>query len=179
MATYWLTRIVLLRFLGFIYLVAFLISFNQNKGLIGENGLLPAQSFVSNILPPEERHMLVEKFLSQPTLFLIVEPNDLNLERFSLLGALLAIFVMITGSANMLIMFSLWVIYMSIVNIGQTWYSFGWESQLLETGFLAIFAVPLFSLNTFSSTVTPQVVVWGYRWLLFRIMLGAGLIKVF
>lgn len=28
----------------------------------------------------------------------------------------------------------LWLLYQSVVNVGQTWYSFGWESQLLETG---------------------------------------------
>jgi hypothetical protein len=68
---------------------------------------------------------------------------------------------------------------MSIVNVGQTWYSFGWESQLLESGFLAIFMVPFFSLLRFpQNTPTPYVTVWGYRWLLFRIMLGAGLIKI-
>ena len=33
----------------------------------------------------------------------------------------------------------LWSLYLSIVNVGQTWYSFGWESLLCETGFLAIF----------------------------------------
>ncbi|EUA16200.1 lipase maturation factor 1 domain protein [Mycobacterium xenopi 4042] len=41
--------------------------------------------------------------------------------------------------AAMLMWLVLWVLYLSIVNVGQTWYSFGWESLLLETGFLAIF----------------------------------------
>ncbi len=31
----------------------------------------------------------------------------------------------------------LWALYLSIVNVGQTFYSFGWESLLLEAGFLA------------------------------------------
>ena len=44
--TYWLTRILFLRFLGFIYLVAFLISFHQNKELIGDRGLTPARLFL-------------------------------------------------------------------------------------------------------------------------------------
>ena len=36
----------------------------------------------------------------------------------------------------------LWVLYLSIVNVGQTFYGFGWESLLLEAGFLAIFLGP-------------------------------------
>ncbi len=61
------------------------------------------------------------------------------------------------------------------------WYSFGWESQLLETGFLAIFLVPasLVSLQQLPPYLpAPWVGVWGYRWLIVRIMVGAGLIKV-
>ena len=50
----------------------------------------------------------------------------------------------------------------------------GWESQLLETGFLAIFACPVFSLRQIPvNTPLSAVVVWGYRWLIFRIMIGA------
>ena len=50
----------------------------------------------------------------------------------------------------------------------------GWESQLLETGFLAIFLSPILSLRQLPKlTPTPWSVVWGYRWLVFRLMLGA------
>jgi lipase maturation factor 1 len=39
--------------------------------------------------------------------------------------------------------------------------------------------VPLISLSPFPTLLpTPIVCVWGYRWLLFRIMIGAGLIKI-
>ena len=44
--TYWLTRIVFLRYLSFIYFVAFLVSYNQNKELIGKNGLTPASNYL-------------------------------------------------------------------------------------------------------------------------------------
>ena len=46
--SYWLTRIVFLRYLSFIYLTAFLVSYNQNKELIGNNGLTPARNFLLN-----------------------------------------------------------------------------------------------------------------------------------
>ena len=46
--SYWLTRIVFLRFIAFIYLVAFLVSLHQNKELIGNNGLTPARNFLLN-----------------------------------------------------------------------------------------------------------------------------------
>nr|XP_055195800.1 lipase maturation factor 1 isoform X5 [Nyctereutes procyonoides] len=55
----------------------------------------------------------------------------------------------------------------------------GWESQLLETGFLGIFLCPLWTLSQLPRGTPPsQIVLWGFRWLIFRIMLGAGLIKI-
>jgi hypothetical protein len=65
----------------------------------------------------------------------------------------------------------LWALYLSIVNVGQTWYSFGWESLLLETGFLAVW------LGN-ERTAPPVVVLWLLRWVLFRVEFGAGLIKL-
>jgi len=65
----------------------------------------------------------------------------------------------------------MWLLYLSFVNVGQTWYSFGWETLLLESGFLAIF---LGARNT----APPVIVIWMFRWLLFRLMFGAGLIKL-
>ena len=74
---------------------------------------------------------------------------DILLDGIALTGAFLAILVMIRGAANMVMMAMMWMLYMSIVNVGQTWFSFGWESQLLETGFLAIWAVPILSLSRY------------------------------
>src|SRR5438477_258405 len=40
--SYWLTRFVILRLLGFVYAVAFLVAARQLVPLIGEHGLTPA-----------------------------------------------------------------------------------------------------------------------------------------
>ncbi len=67
---------------------------------------------------------------------------------------------------------------MSILHVGQLWYSYGWETQLLETGFIAVFLCPLWDARPFARHPPPVVTIWIYRWLIFRIMLGAGLIKI-
>ena len=82
------------------------------------------------------------------------------------------------GFANALLLAVLWVLYMSIVHVGQDWYGYGWEIQLLETGFLAIFLCPLLDPRPFPRREPPMAVIWLFRWLVFRIMLGAGLIKL-
>src|SRR3954466_350574 len=47
--TYWLTRFVILRVLGVIYAIAFLVAINQILPLIGSNGLLPVGLYVKKI----------------------------------------------------------------------------------------------------------------------------------
>jgi len=65
----------------------------------------------------------------------------------------------------------LWLLYLSFVNVGQTFYGFGWESLLLEAGFFTIFAG--------AGNIAPAALLnWIYRWTLFRLMFGAGLIKI-
>jgi hypothetical protein len=66
---------------------------------------------------------------------------------------------------------AMWALYLSIVNVGQTFYGFGWETLLLEAGFLAVFLGP-------AGTAPPALVLWLFRWLLFRVEFGAGLIKL-
>ena len=66
---------------------------------------------------------------------------------------------------------AMWALYLSIVNVGQTFYGFGWETLLLEAGFLAVLLGP-------AGTAPPTLVLWLYRWLLFRVEFGAGLIKL-
>ena len=56
--------------------------------------------------------------------------------------------------------------------------SYGWEIQLLETGFLGVFLCPLLDGRPFPKQAPPVIVLWLYRWLIFRIMLGAGMIKL-
>ncbi len=57
------------------------------------------------------------------------------------------------------------------MNIGGTFYGFGWESQLVETGFLAIFLGNAAAAPAF-------VTMLLFRWIAFRVEFGAGLIKL-
>jgi len=172
--SYWLTRFIILRFLGFVYLIAFLSLAFQVIPLIGENGLLPADNYLDSIRPNFNSNL--QAFLKLPTIFWFHISDNL-LFYFSWIGVLLSI-ILLSGYSNSILMFSLWILYMSYVHIGQLWYSFGWEIQLLETGFLAIFLVPFLNSKPFPKTPPPLLIIWLYRWLAFRIYLGAGLIKI-
>ena len=55
--------------------------------------------------------------------------------------------------APLLAFIVVWALYLSIVNVGQIFYAFGWESLLLEAGFLVAF------LGS-DSVAPPALVIW-------------------
>jgi hypothetical protein len=85
--------------------------------------------------------------------------------------------VVVAGYANAPLLAILWFLYMSFVHVGQEWYGYGWEIQLTETGFLAIFLCPFIDMRPFPKRAPPFPIIVLFRWLIFRIMLGSGLIK--
>jgi hypothetical protein len=170
---YWLTRFVILRLLGVIYAVAFLVAFNQLVPLIGANGLLPVGPYLKAV--SETFGSATAGFVRLPSLFWFWH-SDAALITVSAIGLVLSVIV-IAGYANAIMMGVLWFLYMSIVHVGQDWYGYGWEIQLLETGFLAIFLCPLLDMRPFPRRAPPFPIIVLFRWLTFRIMLGSGLIK--
>ncbi len=162
---YWLARFVFRRGLALIYLIAFLVALNQFRPLLGERGLLPITNYVKQV-----------SFRETPSLFYLL-PKDAAFAAAAWLGIVLSLIALVGISdrystwLSMLIWFLLWVLYLSFVNVGQTFYAFGWESILLEAGFFTIFLG--------SANVPPQrIMIWILRWILFRVMFGAGLIKL-
>jgi Lipase maturation factor len=162
---YWLTRWLLQRGLGIIYLCAFLAVVNQFRPLLGERGLLPAPAYLRQL-----------RFRDAPSLFHFF-PTDRAFAFCGWLGVLLSLLATLGLSegfgmaVSMGVWLGLWILYLSFVNIGQTFYAFGWESLLLECGFLAIFLGP-------ADAEPAAVLIWLLRWVLFRIMFGAGMIKI-
>jgi Lipase maturation factor len=172
--SYWLTRFVILRLLGLVYAVAFLVAAQQLVPLIGEHGLTPATRFLSSV--QAELGSRTAGMTHVPTLFWF-GISDWALSIFPWIGFAISV-VVLAGYANAIILTVLWAMYMSIVHVGQIWYGYGWETQLLETGFLSIFLCPLLDGRPFPKTPPPLLVIWLFRWLGFRIMIGAGLIKL-
>jgi len=172
--SYWLTRFAILRLLGFVYAVAFLVATQQLVPLIGEHGLTPANHLLANV--QAQLGSRTAGMLQLPSLFWL-GISDRGLSICAWAGFVLSL-VVLGGYANAILLGILWTMYMSIVHIGQIWYGYGWEIQLLETGFLSIFLCPLLDGRPFPKRRPPILVIWLFRWLGFRIMVGAGLIKL-
>jgi hypothetical protein len=162
---YWYSRWLFERALAAIYLVAFIAAAKQFVPLLGEHGLEPVGRWVQAV-----------PFRASPSLFYLF-PKDNVFRACAWLGIALSIFALTSfpqqmgAVASAAVWTALWMLYLSFVNIGQTFYGFGWETLLCEVGFFTIFAGP--------SRMAPNLwLIWIWRWTLFRLMFGAGLIKL-
>jgi hypothetical protein len=158
----WSARWLFSRGLGLVYLLAFAAALDQFRPLLGERGLLP--------VPAEPGRRF------GPTVFRWGY-SDRRLVVVASAGAALSV-ALVLGLADatpagvgLAAWLAVWLLYLSIVNVGQRFYSFGWESLLLECGFLAAFLGG-------GDAAPPVLVVWLLWWLVFRLEWGAGLIKL-
>jgi hypothetical protein len=168
-----LVRTAILRLLGLVYFVAFVSTMRQGPALIGEHGLLPARHWLDDIARVTGSRF--EAFVKLPSIFWI-DASDTTIVVTCAIGALLSAAVM-AGVTNAGVMLVLWVIQLSLHSVGQVFWGYGWEIQLLETGMLAALLCPLRTWRPFASA-PPASAIWLMRWLVVRIMLGAGLIKL-
>jgi lipase maturation factor 1 len=227
-SSFYLTRIVFLRALAFVYFVAFTVALRQNKALIGDTGVTPARfellearqrskdrrkrraKWIQNLLRDDRKrstwtnlrlrvqqipmYQMLREVLwdrtdrtGRPLLSLLWLANgktdnnynklDPWLDRVALCGMVLSALVGVLGAANVPILLTLWICQRSLMDVGGCWYGYGWEQQLAELGFHALFLVPLACLEPIPSMPVPPIVIAAIRWHLFRIMMGAGLIK--
>src|SRR4051794_41698560 len=89
--SYWLTRFIILRLLGFVYAVAFLIAAQQLVPLIGEHGLTPANHFLQDV--QAQLGSGTAGFLRVPTFFWFgISDNGLSI--FSWIGFALSLIVL-------------------------------------------------------------------------------------
>ncbi|MCK6211327.1 lipase maturation factor family protein [Georgenia sp. EYE_87] len=158
-------RFVLQRGIALLYLVAFVAVLRQFRPLLGEHGLLPVPRYLDRV-----------GARTGPTLFRRRYSDRLVLA-VGWAGVVLALSV-VAGLPQsgppwvpMLVFLAMYGLYLSVVNVGQVFYGFGWESLLLEAGFLAAF------LGS-DEVAPPVVVIFLFRWLVFRVEFGAGMIKM-
>jgi hypothetical protein len=161
----WLSRLLFQRGLAAIFAIAFVSALNQFRPLLGERGLLPVSRFVA-VVPLRAAPSVFHAHYSD-RFFATVTWTCLILSLFALLG------LSEKGPwwVSMVVWLILWAGYLSIVNVGQVFYGFGWESMLVEAGFFAAFLGP-------EQQRPSAIPVFLLRWILFRTEFGAGLIKL-
>ena len=154
-----LTEALFLRLLGLIYVAAFGSYWPQIVGLLGSKGIEP----VAQLLPAIRSEVGSKAFFDIPTL-LWVSASDAALLSCCIVGCIAGLLLSV-GVFSRLSAILCWILYLSIVSVGQPFTSFQWDALLLESGFLALFA-------------GAPWLVWAYRLLLFRLMFESGAVKL-
>lgn len=159
--------------MGLIYCVGFLVAINQWKPLVGTDGLLPLPLYFEQL----KGALGWKAYVVVPSLMWL-SPTDGFAMAISWLGLGASVLV-VAGVCNAALMLLLWLLYGSLVHAGQLFYGYGWEMMMIEAGFLAIFLCPWRTWRPMpKDSPPPEPVIWMLRWMLFRLMFGAGLIKL-
>jgi hypothetical protein len=167
-----------LRALGLVYLCAFASLAAQITGLIGHDGVLPARLYIDGARAwAAAEHVGLDRFHVLPTLVWI-SSSDAFLKILCIGGATLAA-LLVAGIAPIVMLPLLWLDYLSLMVVGRDFLSYQWDALLLETGLIAIFLAPLAWRDRLRDRGSPpRLAVWLMLWLLFRLMLGSGLVKL-
>jgi lipase maturation factor 1 len=171
--TYYRARAWFLRLLGFIYLVAFWSFWTQVDGLIGREGILPLSPWLDQL----RNRFGTEAYQLFPTLCWL-NPGDSFLHILCGSGVVLGLLLML-DIAPLFCLLLLWILYLSLSVAGQVFMNFQWDYLLLEVGFFSIFLAPFRLLPSlrYQGPLSP----WAHfllLWLLFRLMLMSGVVKL-
>ena len=171
--THLFTRRIFLTLLALVYASAFVSFWVQVQGLIGSGGIQPA----SELLEAAASTSGGARFWRLPTL-LWLSASDTALHAVCAAGVLGSGLLLI-GLAPRFILAALWFLYLSLVAVGGIFLGYQWDALLLETGFLAIWLAParLRPRDAWRAPVEP-LAVWLLRFLLFKLMLLSGVVKI-
>jgi len=159
-ARFALTQWIFVRMLAVVYAIAFSSLIGQITGLLGARGILPVVDYLKAVAESTG----AMRFFYVPTVFW-VNASDRALLAICWAGVAIAALVLV-GFFERAGLALLFVLYLSLSSAGQEFLSFQWDALLIEVGFLAIFLG------------NSRVVVWLFRWLLFRLVFLSGAVKL-
>lgn len=171
-STYTLSRWIFLRALGVIFLIAFVSLWVQVKGLIGNQGILPARE----LLAAAQAQLGGERYRMLPTVFWLGS-SDAALQLTCALGATCSV-LLIADVAPGPMLAMLWLLYLSLTVVGRDFLSFQWDVLLLETALLALFLAPWRLIPARSESAVPALGLLLLWWLLFRLTFASGVVKL-
>jgi hypothetical protein len=170
---YLLARWLFLRALGLIFFSAFYSLAYQIRGLIGPNGILPAQNYLAQVA-----HVLGSaRFWYAPTVFWWSASD-----RF-LLGV-----VIVGMAASLLLTLNIFprgmlvicmIAFLSFIAAAQDFASYQSDGMLLEAGFIGLFFVPTGWRPRWGAVDPPsRASRYLLIWLMFRIYFESGIAKI-
>jgi predicted DCC family thiol-disulfide oxidoreductase YuxK len=172
-SSYQVSATVVVRLLGLVYVFAFGSLAVQLPGLVGEQGIMPLQDYLSRA----QSHWGLWALWKVPT------HGWLSASASSLTGAawlgVLAGAGLIFGRYPRALAVLCWAVHLSLVTAGQSFLYYQWDSLLCEVGFLAIFLAPWGSkLKIQPLTGVQTLARWLILWLVWRLVFMSAYVKL-
>ncbi len=161
-----------LRLLGVVHLIAFGSFWIQLNGLVGPHGVMPAQPYLNAV----RDQVGAARFWALPTLCWFFGAGWF-LHVLCAAGVALA-FALIADVAPAACAALLWVVYLSLCAAGQVFLNYQWDALLLEATLLAVFLAPWSWWSWRRRDDPPRLARWLLWWLLIRLMLLSGAVKL-
>lgn len=161
-----------LRLLALIHAVAFASAWVQLDALVGPRGLLPAERYFAAV----RENLGAAAPAALPSLCWWFGTDEfLHVLCAAGLGLSLLLFL---GFLPALCLALLWAAYLSLSLAGQIFFSFQWDTLLLEATLLAVFLAPWSLAPRWRPHAPPRLAHLALVWLLFRLMFLAGVVKL-
>jgi predicted DCC family thiol-disulfide oxidoreductase YuxK len=157
--TFGIATWLFLRTLAVVYLIAFASFAVQAAGLIGSHGISPVGEYLHSV-----REYYGPAYWQVPTVFWL-NAGDRMIKSAGIGGICLSVLLFL-GVRWRILRIALFILYLSLVTAGQEFMGYQWDALLLEAGFLAILLG------------SSPMVIWLYRWLLFRLIFLSGAVKL-
>jgi lipase maturation factor 1 len=167
-----LARWLWLRALAAIYFSAFFSLLFQVKGLIGQNGILPAGETLAGIAQAAGHN----RFWIAPSLFWISSSTHF-IVAVTWIGLLasIAVFLNLWPRASLLLC---WICFLAFVSAAGDFSSYQSDGMLLEAGFISMFLAPPGLRPGLGAAHPPiRLSLWLLQWEWFRIYFESGLVK--
>ena len=166
-------RWIFLRALGLIYFSAFYSLLFQIKGLIGPEGILPAEEYMAAVA----EHFGAARFWFAPSLFWISTSSG-----FLMTVTWIGLLASIAAFCNLwprLSFFICFLCFLSFVSASQVFSGYQSDGMLLEAGFLALFFAPPGLMPGWGASHPPSRASWFLlQWEWFRIYFESGMVKL-
>lgn len=166
------------RFIGLIFIFAFLSLWGQIDGLAGSRGILPVEAHLRAVQEHcAATHRPWTAWLQVPSL-LWFGSSDLMLHVWLAVGTVASV-ALVLGLLPAVSALAAWLCYLSFASAVPVFLNFQWDALLLEAGLLVVFYVPWSRRLTRGASTPPRVARLLVWWLLFRLMFESGLVKLY
>jgi len=169
------TRTTFLRVISGCYSLAFVSIYLQIDGLYGDKGILPVRT--------RAKDYKWEKFLTNTSLIWVrswlgISASE-TMELLALLGGLSGFIGAVhKSSLNKINFVFMFLAYLTIFKLAQTFMWFQWDILMLEVGALAVLVAPFRGKTWFLPRPRDHITMMTVRFLLFRMMFGNGVVKL-